>query len=171
MTAHQPPLGRDTACTTPRPDVFALVPATAMAILDVGCGNGELGASLRRAREGRSVSGVELDPVFAAQAAGRLDHVLCADVNQMDWPALAEGRAFDRIVFADVLEHLTHPARHLTEAQKRRLPGGCIVLSLPNSQHISAFCSIFVRGSFPLRAWRPIRELLTYQFCIRAVPI
>jgi SAM-dependent methyltransferase len=218
---------RDTAYTTPRPDVFALVPAGANLILDIGCSNGALGASLRAARSGRSVVGVELDPLFASQAGARLDHVLCTDVNQMDWEALAPGIAFDCIIFADVLEHLNQPRHHLEQALRRLRAGGCIVLSLPNIRHLSAFWAIFVRGQFPqrergifdsthlrwftladarrmsaaaglrvdeasyalrfgdqgggrwnrllnrlprgLQSWFPIRELLTYQFCLRLV--
>ncbi|WP_170942066.1 class I SAM-dependent methyltransferase [Noviherbaspirillum denitrificans] len=143
---------RNAAYTTPRPDVFALVPSTALRVLDVGCSNGALGASLRMAREGRKVFGVEIDPSFAAEAEHHLDHVTCADLNELDWTALLPGTMFDCIIFADVLEHLLEPRNHLLKAKQRLQPGGCIVISLPNIRHISSFYSIFIRGTFPSRS-------------------
>jgi 2-polyprenyl-3-methyl-5-hydroxy-6-metoxy-1,4-benzoquinol methylase len=139
------------AYTTPRPDVFAMVPASARAILDVGCSNGSLGASLRRASSGRLVFGVEIDPAFAAEARGRLDHVACADLNQWDWDGFMPGQQFDCIIFADVLEHVIAPGSHLMAAQRRLSSGGCIVISLPNIRHLSSFHSIFLKGTFPQR--------------------
>lgn len=142
---------RTTAYTTPRPDVFAMVPTNAISILDVGCSNGVLGASLRNALDGRKVFGVEIDAAFADEARGRLDHVACADLNQFEWASFMPGQEFDCIIFADVLEHLIEPHTHLQAAQRRLRRGGCIVISLPNIRHISAFYSIFLNGTFPLR--------------------
>lgn len=221
-------LGREAAYTTPRPDVFALVPPTARRVLDVGCSNGALGASLRRAQPGRQVWGVELDPQFAAQAQQQLDAVLCADVSGMDWAQAFPGEQFDCIVLADVLEHLPNPAATLAALRARLQPDGCVVLSLPNIRHLSALYAIYLHGRFPqrdrgifdrthlrwytladahamlasqqlevrqasyalrlgdqgggrLNRWlnrlppavkrlAPVRELLTYQFCLQAVP-
>jgi len=221
-------VGREAAYTTLRPDIFALVPPTARSVLDVGCSNGALGASLRRALPGRKVWGVEIDPQFAALAQQQLDAVLCADVSRMDWAQAFPGQQFDCIVLADVLEHLPNPAATLADMRARLQPGGCLVLSLPNIRHLSALCAIYFGGHFPqrdrgifdrthlrwftladahallasqqlevrqasyalrlgdqgggrLNRWlnrlppalkqlAPLRELLTYQFCLQAVP-
>jgi SAM-dependent methyltransferase len=145
------PLSRETAYTTSRSDIFALVPQGARAILDVGCSSGELGASLRQAVSGREVTGIEMDPSYCALAGDRLDEVICADMNNFDWHAVANRKTFDCIIFADVLEHLTDPLRHLTAAAECLRPNGVIVVSLPNIRHITAFYSIFVCGTFPQR--------------------
>ena len=142
---------RTHAYTTVRPDVSELVPESAMTILDVGCSDGSLGKSLARAREGRKVYGVELNEDFALKASAGLDGVLCADVNQLDWETLMPGMNFDCIIFADVLEHLIDPPRHLLAAKSKLTPGGCIVVSLPNIRHVSALFSIFIKGTFPSR--------------------
>ena len=221
-----PPAGRYEAYTTDRPDVFALVPATARDILDVGCSNGALGSSLKSAQPGRTVCGIEFDALFAQAAARQLDGVIHADLNLLDWSAALAGRRFDCIVFADVLEHLVYPQHCLRQAIGHLQPGGCIVLSLPNIRHICALRSLFVHGRFPqrdrgifdrthlrwftladaktligdaglqvsamsqalrwgdqgggtmnrwlnrvpptIRRWAPVREFLTYQFCLRA---
>lgn len=144
-------LNRESAYTTPRADVSALVPREAMRILDVGCSNGALGASLRAEVAGRRVVGIELDAGFARQAALLLDRVEQADLDAFDWSDGLGDERFDCIVFADVLEHLVDPQRHLRGALARLDAGGCIVLSLPNIRHVSALASIYGHGRFPRR--------------------
>jgi len=142
---------RQTSYTTPRPDVFAMVPSRAMKVLDVGCSNGALGFSLRNACPGRRVVGVEMDAGFAEEAAHQLDHVICADLNAFNWSSGIKDMRFDCIIFADVLEHLVDPWMHLHEAKHFLLPGGCIIISFPNIRHISALYTIFLKGTFPRR--------------------
>jgi 2-polyprenyl-3-methyl-5-hydroxy-6-metoxy-1,4-benzoquinol methylase len=204
-----------------------MVPPSAMRILDIGCSNGALGASLRKACPTRKVVGIEGNAGFAAEAERHLDLVMCADLNRFDWSTAMNDMRFDCIIFADVLEHLVDPGRHIVEAQRFLQPGGCIVISLPNIRHASSLYSIFIKGTFPRRdrgifdkthlrwftiqdakaliadagmrvddisyslrlgdkgggmmnrivnrafspiqQFYPVREFLTYQFCLRAV--
>lgn len=151
-TTSAPPVAqRDAAYTTPRPDIFELVPSTARDVLDVGCSNGALGRSLKQALPGRQVSGIEFDASFAKEASEHLDRVVHADVNVLDWRATMGESRFDCIVFADVLEHLIDPQRCLAHARQQLRPGGCIVISLPNIRHLSSIRAIFVGGRFPRR--------------------
>lgn len=217
---------RAAAYSTARPDIAELVPATALAVLDVGCFSGALGAVLMEMAPQRKVSGIELDADAARHARTRLADVLTADLNTLDWQAAFGARRFDCIVFADVLEHLVQPQACLQAALRQLAPGGSIVLGLPNIRHLSALTAIFIRGRFPRRArgifdathlrwftiadahalleenglrvvasrqalrwgdqgggrinrllnrlppwlqrWGPVRELLTYQICLRA---
>ena len=148
-TTSAPPVAqRDAAYTTPRPDIFELVPSTARDVLDVGCSNGALGRSLKRALPGRQVSGIEFDASFAKEASEHLDRVVHADVNVLDWRATMGESRFDCIVFADVLEHLIDPQRCLAHARQQLRPGGCIVISLPNIRHLSSIGTIFIGGRF-----------------------
>lgn len=140
------------AYTTTRPDVCALVPKGARRVLDVGCSNGALGLSLMHDRPGCLVDGIELDEEMARQAAQRLSHVTHTDLDRLDWTRWNAEARYDCIVFADVLEHLADPARHLIAARSRLTRDGCVVLSLPNVRHLSALVAIFVRGRFPRRA-------------------
>lgn len=146
-----PPTQRDSAYTTPRTDVFSMVPPSARHILDVGCSNGALGRSLRDAKPGRSVFGIEVDPRFAKEAADQLDHVINADLNLFDWRQSLVGHSFDCIIFADVLEHLVDPRRCLLQARQHLQAGGCVVVSVPNIRHLSALRAIFLGGRFPQR--------------------
>lgn len=144
-------LQRQAAYTTPRPDVFELVPPSARSVLDLGCSNGAFGHSLKRARPDRQVFGVEFDAAFAAEAGTRLDRVIQGDLNRFDWAGAWGSQRFDCIVFADVLEHLAQPADCLRQAVEYLQPGGCAVVSLPNVRHLPSFTSIFVSGTFPRR--------------------
>lgn len=142
---------RNAAYTTPRPDVFEMVPSSARHILDVGCSNGALGRSLMAAQPGRRVCGIEFDAVFAHEAANHLEHVINADLNGLNWRDVLVGRSFDCIIFADVLEHLVDPQRCLLHARQYLRPGGCVIVSLPNIRHLSALRAIVLGGHFPQR--------------------
>lgn len=128
-----------------------MVPPAALTVLDIGCSNGALGASIRDASPGRYVVGVEVDPTFVVEAKRRLDRVICADLNAIEWSKTFCDQKFDCIIFADVLEHLADPFRHVLEAHRFLHPGGCIIISLPNIRHISALYAIFFQGRFPRR--------------------
>lgn len=128
----------------PRPEVAALVPPAARRILDLGCGSGKLGASLKR-RGDCEVWGVELNPVAAQQAQERLDRVLVADLERLD-EELPAG-SFDCILCADVLEHLRSPSDLLARCRRWLAPEGDLIASLPNVQHHSVITGL-LDGNF-----------------------
>ena len=140
-----------TSYTGSRPEIVACVPPTARRVLDVGCSNGSLGAALRAEVTGRTVWGIEADPVFCREAATRIDRVIQADLNGLAWTETFADQRFDALIFADVLEHLRDPWTVLLAAGQVLSPGGVAVISVPNIRHLSALYSIAVRGSFPRR--------------------
>ena len=115
-----------------RPDVLAVVPASARAVLDVGCGEGALGATLEA--RGARVTGVELDAAAAGVAARRLSRVLALPAEEA--VAALEERP-DVVVLADVLEHLSDPCGVLRALRGALAPGGLLVFSVPNATHAS----------------------------------
>ncbi|MES2789462.1 MAG: glycosyltransferase [Planctomycetota bacterium] len=127
-----------------RPDVLALIPTTARHVLDLGCGGGRLGGSLK-ARQTCTVWGVERDAAAAARAQTRLDQVLQADLSDPDLSFPAQ--TFDAIVCADVLEHLRQPDALLVRCREWLRSDGVLVLSLPNVQHHSVLTSL-LDGNF-----------------------
>jgi methionine biosynthesis protein MetW len=139
------------AYTGSRHDIVACVPPGARQILDVGCSNGALGAALRSEVPGRTVWGIEADPIFCREAAARIDRVVEADLNELAWAETFATHRFDALIFADVLEHLRDPWTVLRDAVQVLAPGGVAVISLPNIRHVSAMYSIAVRGRFPRR--------------------
>jgi O-antigen biosynthesis protein len=125
-----------------RHDVLALVPPTARTILSVGCAAGATEGEL--VRRGVTVVGVELDPVAAAAARERGVHVIEGDAGALH-PDLAQWR-FDCLIYADVLEHLLDPVAVLRAHLAHLLPGGTVVISVPNFRHITVFVQLFLRG-------------------------
>ncbi|MGB6198917.1 MAG: class I SAM-dependent methyltransferase, partial [Candidatus Acidiferrales bacterium] len=97
-------------------------------MLDVGCGAGGFGASVKQTR-GTEVWGVELVKSAAEKASAKLDHVINATFDsEIRLPA----GTFDCIVFNDVLEHMVAPEQALRYAKTLLSHGGVIVASIPN---------------------------------------
>jgi SAM-dependent methyltransferase len=112
-----------------RPDIEELVPPHTQALLDVGCGTGRLGGSLKTLGIPRVV-GVELNPRAAAEARSMLDEVVVADIEKDPLP-FADG-SFDCIVYGDILEHLVDPWTTLNSQRRLLTPAGAVVVSIPN---------------------------------------
>lgn len=143
------------AYENPRPDVQRMVPAGARRILDLGCSSGALGAGLKARSADVEVVGVELDPVYAERARGRLDRVEVADLEATlatpeDARALV-GDGYDCVVAADVLEHLREPWTALSSAVALLRPGGAVVVSLPNVRYWETFWTLARHGTWPRR--------------------
>ncbi|MCA9038438.1 MAG: glycosyltransferase, partial [Planctomycetaceae bacterium] len=118
-----------------RPDVQTLIPDTVRHILDIGCGAGALGASLKQVRS-VSVTGIEANANAAARARLRLDYVLCQPIDDVD-PGTFDPGTFDCIVLADILEHLRDPIQTLRKCRQWLATDGCVIVSVPNSRHHS----------------------------------
>jgi SAM-dependent methyltransferase len=125
-----------------RPEILDHVPATARRVLDLGCATGTTGEALKQ-RQAAHVTGVELEPEYAREAATRLDRVIEGDVAT----AAVEG-PFDVLIAADILEHLVDPWATLRRYTALLEPGATAVVSLPNVNHWSTFAYL-ARGRWP----------------------
>jgi SAM-dependent methyltransferase len=121
------------------------VPVTARRVLDVGCGQGQLGARLKLLDPLRTVFGIERRPDVAAAAAEHLDGVFTLDVQTQDPPV--EPGSIDCVVYGDVLEHLVDPEDVLARYRRFLGHGGVVVCSVPNVQHHSRVQAL-LRGDF-----------------------
>jgi len=122
-----------------RPELLALVPENAKRVLDVGCGAGKLGQSIKQ-RQQSEVWGIERDEAAAALARDRLDQVLTGDAEQLDEEI--EPTSFDCIICGDILEHLREPDQFLKQARNWLTDEGCLVASIPNVRHHSVVASL-----------------------------
>ncbi len=140
--------GERSACyyTQARPEVAALVPASCRRVLEIGCGEGQLGRLLRA--RGHSVTGIELLPDVAERARAHLDRVVLADVEGDGLPFPPD--SFDAIVFADVLEHLVDPWGALRKAVEVLAEDGVVVASIPNVQNVDVIRRL-LRGRWDYR--------------------
>ena len=101
--------------------------------LDVGCGEGRLGASLFGLGFDE-VWGVEPEAGPAGLASTRLTHVVTSTFPCADTMA---GAPYDLIVMADVLEHMLDPWQALAAARDQLSERGRIALSVPNTAHFT----------------------------------
>jgi 2-polyprenyl-3-methyl-5-hydroxy-6-metoxy-1,4-benzoquinol methylase len=130
-----------------RPEMLPFIPANCKRILDVGCGSGGFGQTLKKTRT-VEVWGIEPVAKFAAEAASRLDRVIEAPFSrELDF----RGMTFDCIIFNDVLEHLLDPAEALSVAKQLLSSGGQIVASIPNIRHFPTIWDLVVRGQWVYR--------------------
>jgi len=118
-----------------RPEILALIPDTALRILDVGCGAGILGRELKRLRPDREVAGIELIPEVADKAKNVLDKVYVGDVESLakDLPQ----EYYDCLILADIIEHLRCPKETLVALSYCLKDGANIICSVPNVAHWS----------------------------------
>jgi 2-polyprenyl-3-methyl-5-hydroxy-6-metoxy-1,4-benzoquinol methylase len=134
-----------------RVEVVAKLPRPLGAVLDVGCGAGGVGRSLRAAGAER-LEGVEVHPEVAEEAREVYDLVHVGDVAEL----LEEGRIagpFDTLVLYDVLEHLVDPARVLRALHGVATPDARIHVSVPNARHWSLLRDLVLRGTFGYTEW------------------
>jgi SAM-dependent methyltransferase len=92
-------------------------------VLDVGAGDGTLVAAFRR--HGREATGV--DPYAPAPGP----HVRAVEFEEIDG-------AWSAVIFWHSLEHLRHPARALAHAAALTVPGGALVVAVPNAASLQA---------------------------------
>jgi len=125
-----------------RPEMLPFVPANCRRLLDVGCGAGGFGASLKQTRQ-IEVWGVELVSSVAAKAATKLDRVITGLFEPET--KLPDG-AFDCIVFNDVLEHMIAPEQALRYATTLLTPDGAVLASIPNVRHLPVLWQLGFQG-------------------------
>lgn len=127
-----------------RPDVLAHLPTSLGDVLELGCAEGELGATLLDRGLARSVTGV--DAFVPTDAAGeKLTRFDRADVDE--W-LRCSSTSFDTILALDVLEHLVDPWATVRQIAERLEPGGMFVASIPNVRFVGVTAPLLVSGRF-----------------------
>jgi 2-polyprenyl-3-methyl-5-hydroxy-6-metoxy-1,4-benzoquinol methylase len=134
-----------------RADVVAKIPPPLGRVLDVGCGAGGVGASLRAAGAERIV-GIEIHEPSAQRARAVLDEVHVGAVEDVLAAGEVEG-PFDTFVLYDVLEHLVDPASVLGALTGLAAPGARAHVSVPNARHWSLVRDLVVKGTFGYADW------------------
>lgn len=111
-------------------------------VLDVGCGDGQLGALL--VDRGFRVTGIEKPGGISGPFPATVELVE-ADLDE-GLPAL--GGCYDFVLCADVLEHLKVPETLLRKLPALMAPGARLVASLPNAVNIYVRLNVLL-GRFP----------------------
>ncbi len=95
-------------------------------ICDIGCGEGSLLGTLRKAHPGATLTGLEISENAAKLARSRLPQ---AEIAVADISATALAKTFDLVVCADVVEHIPDDARALAHMAAMVNPGGRLVVA------------------------------------------
>lgn len=119
--------------------LLALMPPPPRKVLDIGTAGGYLGAAL--SARGYTVVGIEADAQAASIAAPAYATMYHTDVTTR--PVLAHA-PFEVVLLADVLEHLPDPAATLAWVEELLLPGGRVLISVPNVAFISVRLGLLV---------------------------
>jgi 2-polyprenyl-3-methyl-5-hydroxy-6-metoxy-1,4-benzoquinol methylase len=117
-----------------RPKVLAMIPRDTQRMLDVGCGQGDLGAAAKQLLGVKEVVGIEMFEAAAEVARSKLDQVIVGDVEHVTLEFPPE--YFDCIVCADILEHTRDPWQVLADLRGFLRRDGVLVASIPNLRHI-----------------------------------
>jgi SAM-dependent methyltransferase len=108
--------------------VRRLLPDPPGRLLEVGCGQGSMGARLAQRAD---YLGVEPDVSSASAAEARLAAVGRGEVRVGDLAVLGDEERFDTVCAFEVLEHLEDDAGALQSWVERLVPGGTLLLSTP----------------------------------------
>lgn len=134
----------DTYYEHPRVDFLTWVSPKGTRALDIGCGAGAFGATLRQ--QGFTyLVGVEIEPEAAARARQTYDLIL--EMPIVD--ALPQiGDTYDLIICADVLEHLTDPWSVSADLRRLAHRDTLLAVSVPNIRYWRALLRLAVGKGF-----------------------
>ena len=114
-----------------RDDILQFIPDGVEEVLELGCAKGQTGRVIQEKFQCR-MTGVEINPQLAEEAAQYLSAVIVGDVMTVP----IEGH-YDLVVATDLFEHLTYPDELLEKMKRLLNPGGRIILLVPNVGHYS----------------------------------
>jgi len=128
-----------------RPELLPFCPRACKRVLDVGCGIGRFGRSIKDVYQAE-VWGVEICEDVIPTAMQNLDKAFCADIAR-DHQLLPDDY-FDTIFFNDVLEHLVDPQAMLEIISAKLTQGGTVVASIPNIRCHKVLYEILIKRDF-----------------------
>ena len=134
-------------------DVLNRIPLCAQNVLEIGCGQGKLGAAFKGRVPSGKYFGIELMANDANIAAANLDEVVCANIeldHQLPKQFLALTKPdilFDALVLDGVLNHLQDPWKLLHEAHQWMAPKSTCIICIPNVGHWSVVQQL-LKGRF-----------------------
>jgi O-antigen biosynthesis protein len=118
-------------------------------VLDLGTGSGALGKHLKT-QLNCTVDGFTLNEQEAQLARPSYRHVQVGDLEDPHWVAAFEGRQYDFIVCADVIEHLRQPQAVLRSCRNLLAPNGRLLISVPNAAYCGLLAEL-MEGDFRYR--------------------
>jgi 2-polyprenyl-3-methyl-5-hydroxy-6-metoxy-1,4-benzoquinol methylase len=120
-------------------------------VLEIGAGPGSISRPLVDLN-GCRVSAIEIDEASVEILQAFCEQVWRRDLNDPAWPQDIPDAAYDAVVIADVLEHITDPWSVLRRAVPFVNDSGSLVVSLPHASHASILACLLT-NNFDYRDW------------------
>jgi methionine biosynthesis protein MetW len=129
----------------PEYDVIASLVRPGSSVLDLGCGDGELLAKLRKERNVGKAQGIEIDEQAIYRCVARGLSVFHGDIDT----GLPEYdiKSFDYVILNQTFQQVKKPRDVLTEALR---VGYRAIVSFPNFAHYSARYQLAIKGCAPV---------------------
>jgi len=113
-------------------------------ILDIGCGNGDFGSSIRD--KYNLVYGIDIAKEAADIARHHGIYTVIGDLNSLlPW----KDNTFSAITCLEVIEHLNDPVSLLKKIYRLLTPCGQFVLTTPNIRYFRNLSKLIFHGEFP----------------------
>lgn len=118
-------------------------------VLELGVATGYFSRFLKE-KLGCTVDGVELDAAMAAEAKPHCGKLVVGDLGKERLLDHFAPAAYDFIICADVLEHLFSPEAVLEQLPALLVPGGKVIVSIPNVGYAGVILDL-IEGGFQYR--------------------
>jgi len=128
-----------------RPEIISRIPGSVSRVLDIGCGYGSLGSSLKATRSAIEYYGIDSEPSAAEHLKGIANGFWISNLNVFDWTQVGK---YDCIVAADVLEHLVDPWSTVAHIKDHLTQDGVLIVSVPNIGNINIVGRLILRGEW-----------------------
>jgi methionine biosynthesis protein MetW len=140
----------------PEYDVIASLVRPGSSVLDLGCGDGELLAKLRKERNVGKAQGIEIDEQAIYRCVARGLSVFHGDIDT----GLPEYdvKSFDYVILNQTFQQVKKPRDVLTEALR---VGNQAIVSFPNFAHYSARYQLAIKGRAPVTRSLPFERYNT----------
>lgn len=102
--------------------------ATGKKVLDIGCGEGYLGAEI--SKNGNFVMGIDISEKSIEKAKEVLQDAIAMDLQEEKVPY--PGKYFDIIIITEVIEHFLSPEDLFLEAKRLLKNDGFMIITTPN---------------------------------------
>jgi SAM-dependent methyltransferase len=135
----------------PRTEIVNLIDSTIpqRQVIDIGCGNAATARAIKDRFPLAYVIGVEPNPAAAKLAETRLDRIIQAPIDMLDYDALdIKPHTIDTALFLDVLEHLYDPWTALERLRPRLASDAQIIASIPNIRNYWILSNLITKGEF-----------------------
>lgn len=125
--------------------IIAFIPPGSR-VLELGPATGYLTRYLKE-NLGCEVDGVEISPEMAESARKYCQKMVIGDLDQLDLERYFQKKRYDRVILADILEHLKAYEKTLKSCRELLKPEGRCILSVPNIAHAAVIGGL-LKGRF-----------------------